>query len=643
MTNQTIEEIEFLKRYGINPQKLKTRWEWVDKEKALVFYREVICPHFDSTPKIEQINNLGYRGFLNAIKKTGKTHNDYLNELGLKTNFEIKYVGMSFEDLLELFLNDIYPDLREKLSLEDNIPPTKEELDKNGYRGFTYNIKKLNYNYENLLIAAGFKPLREFKYKGKSIQDLVAIFNNQIYPDLIRKKIIKAGVRPTKEILNNNGYSGFIAAIRNLGKNWTYILKESGFNPKYARLYDNKTYKQLINLFKKEIYPKIKNSYSLKDNEVPLYEHIEKNLRGFLQALTRVKKKYSDLLSDAGFQQKYGKYSGIENFEELVEIFKVEVYPDILEKFKALNLTLQEKEVPTAKMLRDLGYNSFLNKVYDICSYNDLIKASGFLPNYEYKYKDMTYKDLVDLFIDEIYPETKISFALKENEAPNLDELTKIVKGGFIEALRRNHKTYTEFISDTGLEPRQKVERIVGNNLHSILELLFIKFCMQHKCCSYYEISPNLNSPKKVDNSIFRNSTFREFIESRQNIIKIPEIIKVVNIDYTIGSRRRTINSKLNKGYQGKEKFLIIVHLGASKKKIKIPNSIPYRNHVAVLKVKEFARFMGYSGKELAEFSRIVKLAQDACFLPQAYEELKNLAKKAKKELKNLKNQQKEF
>ena len=643
MINFTKEELDFLKNIGINPENLKTRWQWVNEKTAIAFYRDIIYPHFNRVPNRDEIDNIGYRGFRNALKRIDKTLSDIIKKLGFTPNFEYKYVGMDFQDLVNFFINKIYPDLKERLPLEEDKPPTRSQVALNGYRGFTYNLDKLKKRYGDLLKEAGFEPLKEYKYKGKSFQDLIKMFKTQIYPDLIKRKIIKVGTVPTENDMRSNGYSGFIKAIRRKSKTWTGLLRAAGFKPKYERLYDNKTYKQLISLFKNTIYPNITEIYSLEENEAPLYDHIEKHYRGFLQGLSRVRKKYSELLLDAGFEQKYGKYNDIRNFKDLVEAFKEQVYPDVLERSKELNIILEEQEPPTAKMLRDLGYNNFLNKVYDICSYNELVKALGFQPNIEYKYKDKSYKDLIDLFIYEIYAEIKIKFALKENEAPNTDELGEFGYGGFIDALRRNGKTYTELVSDSNLEPRQKAERLVGIRIHPILELLFMKFTRQYKCHSYFEISPNLISLKRVDNSVFRESNFKNFIESRQSIIQLPEIIKIINIDYTIGSRPRTFKIKLDKGYQGKEKFLIIVYLGTSRKQIQIPDEVPYRKHVIVLNHYEFAQFMGYSGEILAEYNRIIKLAHNALFIPNALNELKELAKNAKNKLKKYSNQQEEF
>lgn len=63
MINFTEIELEFFKTLGINPDNLRTRWEWVDEKKALVFYRDFIYPFSRRVPKKEEIDSMGYRGF----------------------------------------------------------------------------------------------------------------------------------------------------------------------------------------------------------------------------------------------------------------------------------------------------------------------------------------------------------------------------------------------------------------------------------------------------------------------------------------------------------------------------------------------------------------------------------------------------
>ncbi|MFW9872617.1 MAG: hypothetical protein ACFFG0_05895 [Candidatus Thorarchaeota archaeon] len=636
-------ELEFFEKIGINSDNLKTRWEWVDERKALIFYRDFIYPLFNRVPKREEIDLIGYRGFRNAIKRIGLTPNDIVKQLGFKPNFEFKYIGMEFQDLVNFFIMKIYPDLKKKLKIKNHQPPTKEQLETNGYRGFTDRLYKLDYHYEDLLRTAGFTPFKEFKYKGKSYQDLIKMFNDFIYPNLIKDKIIIEGEVPVKQQVKDNGYSGFIQAIRRRGKTWGNLLKDAGYTPKLEYIYEKKNYQELLNYFIKVIYPNIKNKYSIKNDKAPLYDHIEKHYRGFLTAINRYDKKYSDLLLDAGFELNYGKYSEIRNFSDLVNIFSKEIYPDVIKRLKSNNVNLNEKEAPTVSTLREFGYNGFISRVYYLSNYIELVTAAGFLPNVEFKYKGKSYQELIFLFLNEIYLDIKSKISLKKYEAPNTLELCESGYSGLLDALYRIKKTYTDLVRDAGLEPRQKIESLVGTKLHPILELLFVNFMNKYNCSSYFEISPNLSSLRRVDNSVVRDANFKKFIETRQHIVKMPEIIQIINVDYTIGSMKRKIKSKLNKGYQGKEKLLIIVYLGNSQKKFQIPNEIPYAKHIRILNKEEFAHFVGYSRNALAEYNYIVNLARDACFIPQAYEELKNKSKKARKELKKYTKQQEAY
>ncbi len=57
------------------------------------------------------------------------------------------------------------------------------------------------------------------------------MFNNEIYPNLVEKKIINEKMVPTRDQVSDNGYNGFIKAIRRLGENWINLLKDAGFKP----------------------------------------------------------------------------------------------------------------------------------------------------------------------------------------------------------------------------------------------------------------------------------------------------------------------------------------------------------------------------------------------------------------------------
>ncbi len=105
-------ELEFFRTIGINPDNLKTRWEWVDEKKALIFYRDFIYPFFDRVPKKVEIDSMGLRGFRGALTKISINLTYIIKQLGFTPNFELKYVGMNFQDLLDLFIKKIYLDLK---------------------------------------------------------------------------------------------------------------------------------------------------------------------------------------------------------------------------------------------------------------------------------------------------------------------------------------------------------------------------------------------------------------------------------------------------------------------------------------------------------------------------------------------------
>lgn len=78
----------------------------------VLFYHDVICPHFNRPPKKDDIDNIGYRGFRTAVNRIGMTINDIKKKLGVTPYHEHKYVGMNFQDLVNFFINTIYPDLK---------------------------------------------------------------------------------------------------------------------------------------------------------------------------------------------------------------------------------------------------------------------------------------------------------------------------------------------------------------------------------------------------------------------------------------------------------------------------------------------------------------------------------------------------
>lgn len=107
-----------------------------------------------------------------------------------------------------------------------------------------------------------------------------------------------------------------------------------------------------------------------------------------------------------------------------------------------------------------------------------------------------------------------------------------------------------------------------------------------------------------MDNIIERSPAFISIIENYQDIIEIPECIKLISVDYTFSSDEEIILEKFSKYYQAEDRFLIIVLLGeksptkVDKLKEKLNNlriqddGSNHFNHITILTVDEYIKFL---------------------------------------------------
>ena len=297
------DELEFLKRKGIDIAKLKSRWEWVYlyPNLSLDFYKEVLYQQYNRVPKRDEIDQMGYRGFRHALKKScSKTINDLIKEAGHKTYFEIKYANLTFEQLVDLFKRYIYPDLKERYLIDDNSTLKQDHLMYGGYRGVLDRLQKLNKTFNDLIIAVGLKPNKIFLYKGKNFGELVDLFDKELYPQIRKKYSLDKNETPKYDQAREL-FPGFKQKLSKEGISINDIFKELNLKPNYEYLYDGKSYIDLQNMFLDEILPDLQEKFEL-DDLIPLYEEVEKEYRGFLAALKKFDKTYLDLILDLGFE-----------------------------------------------------------------------------------------------------------------------------------------------------------------------------------------------------------------------------------------------------------------------------------------------------------------------------------------------------
>ncbi|MHA1269666.1 MAG: hypothetical protein ACTSPY_07735, partial [Candidatus Helarchaeota archaeon] len=218
---------------------------------------------------------------------------------------------------------------------------------------------------------------------------------------------------------------------------------------------------------------------------------------------------------------------------------------------------------------------------------------------------------------------------LRDDEAPTIKMLRQFGYGGWVSALYKKKIRYIDVLHEAELKPYDsKILLKIGSNLHIIFESIFLDHTRSLKCNSYSEIRhANLINKNRPDNTIIRDDIFINNIEKeyKSNKIRIPDNIKLINVDYIFGDNKRLIQKKLFKGYQSNEKFLIIV---STNKNIKyqIPPEVPYRNNVQVVSYIEFRDFIGYNDDVFEEIERAIDLAKSAIDKKSVRDELFTLS-----------------
>lgn len=478
-------ELNFLNEKNINIENLKTRWAWVNDELAIEFYRDYLIPFYGGVPTNSDLDSSGFRGFRNAVARIGRKMTEITKAAGEKPHFEIKYHGMSFEELVDLYKNKIYPELAKKLMISKGQTLSSRQLESNGYRGFVDSIYKRGKSFPEFQKDAGFEPLKEFNYAGKDYDELIEMFLNKIYPDLKEQLKLPEGVHPKKEEISEH-YSGLLQALGRMGKTYNDLVKAAGFSPRMEHKYVGKNFEELVEMFNKEIYPDLKEKLLLADDEPPTREQVEKFFRGFTNALTNLNRYYPEIVKAAGlipqYERQYRELSDINNF---IEYYKNNIYPNLKEALIEEGIELKSDEAPTANQIREHGFGGFIDKLYQIASYNDLVELVGLQPNNEFKYKDMDFKDLVEFFREEIYPDLKSWADLKETEAPSQIEMTKFGYYGFFDAIYRTGKTYTDLVRTAGLIPRQSIESEAGTITHKLINLTLSEWLLSKKLLGF--------------------------------------------------------------------------------------------------------------------------------------------------------------
>lgn len=229
-------------------------------------------------------------------------------------------------------------------------------------------------------------------------------FKNIIFPDLIKRKIIKKGETPTYLNLRENNHIGFLSAIRYRGIGYNDILKANNLKihhdmKKYEFLRkddegNSLNYDQKMNIavkfFLKTIIPDLINKKIINKNETPTQLHLDLlGYRSFINALSKGKNSitFNELLDYTGYaincdpnkwnfldhDKKENVLTRRQQHVEASNYLKNIIVPDLIKKNK-----IKKGQAPTRAQLQRYGHNDFLNAFSNReMLYDDIVSLSG--------------------------------------------------------------------------------------------------------------------------------------------------------------------------------------------------------------------------------------------------------------------------
>jgi len=450
-------------------------------------------------------------------------------------------------------------------------------------------LKKESTNWSFLNWSKNGKP----RTKERAIVNASNYLNENILTkNFIRKHNLALGQAPTTTHLVESN-NDFLGAIYKRNLEWDKIIENASLTKVISRKWSfldwnkekiprskEKALENAATYLKVNILTeKFRKKFGFAKNTAPSsYLLIKNNLhRDFISALEKRKLSYEDVLKKAGLQKCLSKWAFLDIDSKCNSIDKKD------QLIKATNYFLQ-------KILT----NDFRNK-YDI----------------------------------------------GDGEAPRLQLLNKAGFQDFISAITYRNIRYNEIMVKAGLIPNEFIYYSkIGTDFHWIAEYLFLKQTRARNFISFYETYPSFLSKKgrgkklrlnHCDSTILIDDNLKVILNEVGNI---PNNIAIINIDYFLGTSSRIIKAKCLKGYQGKQKMLILVPLNATKP-LKTPENIPYRKNVRILDPITFTKFFGFIKDISKQFLENVNIAKTAVYIEGNRAVLKSKAREFENLLKS--------
>jgi len=306
---------DLTKAAGFKPYH-EEKYTGMNYDELLKFFKENVYPEVKSKLKLKtgeapgagdlERKGLGYRGFVDRVRKVSKLEGierniwaEFVKKAGLEPQKDLIYQGMDFVELMDLFVKEIYPYLKEKYNIGHKQAPLKEQVDKE-HNGFRKAIRRLGYKLSDLYIALDFKHKFWQIYHNKSYKELLNFFKDIIQPSLQDIYDFSETEAPSYEEVEIN-YRGFIQALNRHGKKLSDVIKNLGYIPrKFSNL--GVITHSVMNLLL-SYYINNKNFPSNYYSEVELFSSSKYRIDGFMFVTTslisffnkQIKKLYSNI------------------------------------------------------------------------------------------------------------------------------------------------------------------------------------------------------------------------------------------------------------------------------------------------------------------------------------------------------------
>ncbi len=333
---------------------------------AVNYFVSEILPEIIKDPVIKEKINQGkaptvidiqesHQGFNDPLTKRGHriSHNELMRELGFITNVDHdKYRAINYKKngefltrkekltkAREFFLKKIIPALIRKKIIAPGETPSEEDISKGGFSGFypnlsfkgeqiTYNEFLTEINME-LNLEQGKWNFMKYDLKGNllslemKVEKCAEYLIKEIYPDLLKKKILNDGETPTTFDFIDGGHYDFLTAfqqkepqgrIQDLLITAGFELKSPQDHDKWKFFYDDKgnsfgikkQYELAVKYFKKEIVENFQKKGLLSKERAPDLEMLKKyGHYDFYKAIYRRNLSYFKIIEESGLNPNF--------------------------------------------------------------------------------------------------------------------------------------------------------------------------------------------------------------------------------------------------------------------------------------------------------------------------------------------------